>query len=66
LKINRIDVRNFLDLHSSSLIKYRLHLKLFLVFIPLLIFGKLVEDVWDDEGFDWDIPPFYSVRDPGS
>lgn len=26
------------------------------MFIPLLIFGKLAEDVWDDGGFDWDIP----------
>jgi len=29
--------------------------------IPLLIFGKIVEDVWDDGGLDWDIPaPVYS------
>ena len=51
-------VRNFLSTCTRLLLKYRLHLvKLFFgVFIPLLIFGKLVEEVWDDKGFDWDIP----------
>lgn len=51
-------MRNFLSTSTRLLTKHRLHLvKLFFgVLIPLLIFGKLVEDVWDDGGFDWDIP----------
>lgn len=51
-------VRNFLATSTHLLTKYRLLLVtlFFGVLLPLLIFGKLVEDVWEDGGFDWDIP----------
>jgi len=51
-------VRLPFDLHSSS---YQVSAASgeALLRLPLLIFGKLVEDVWDDEGFDW-VPLVYS------
>ena len=51
-------LKNVLSTSTHFLYKHRLMLValFFGIFIPLLIFGKLAEEVWDHEGFNWDIP----------
>ena len=57
-------LKNVFSTSTHFLHKHRLMLVplFFGIFIPLLVFGKLAEEVWEHEGFDWDIPILHFIH----
>lgn len=57
-------MQSFLSFFKHLIIARRGSLLLLLVgvFLPLLIFGDLAEDVWKQGGFAWDVPILLSIH----